>query len=110
MRAEEVGASLVASVVLAGVFGVEALESGGEVVVVDADEGVVVRVEEDVGEDVDAARPAGGAEALEEVCSVAVVVVEAAPVAAVRGEVVDPGRELARSAGHKPSVGLPRRR
>ena len=100
--AEEVGASVVASVVPAGVLGVEALERDGEVVVVDADERVVMGVEQDVGEDIDAACPAGGAEALEEVGSVVVVVVEAAAVAAVRGEVVDPGRELPRSAGHEP--------
>jgi hypothetical protein len=100
--AEEVGAASVAAVVLAGVAGVEPLKRGSEVVVVDADECVVVGVEQDVDENVDPARPAGRAEALKEAGSVVVVVVEAAAVAAVRGEVIDPGRELPRSAGHEP--------
>jgi hypothetical protein len=49
--------------------GVQALERLGECVVVGSDEGVVLGVEQDVGEDIDTARPACGAEALEKVGS-----------------------------------------
>jgi hypothetical protein len=105
MRAEEVGAAAMATVVATRVLAVEALKCTREAGVRDSQQGVVVSPKENVREERKLEALAGQGEPLEEVLAVAVVQEEMPCVAAVGGQVIDACCQSARRAGHSVRLG-----